>query len=373
MTLLIKPASGLCNMRCKYCFYADEMAHRATQSYGVMSFDTAEKTVQKAIEYSKNDGAVGFMFQGGEPTLAGIDFFRHFVECIKKYNVCNLKVSLAIQTNGYAVNAEWAKFFADNGFLVGLSIDGPAEIHNRHRVDAAGHATFNKVMSAAALFKKYGVQYNTLTVVTSENAKSAQKIYNFLVKNGMTWQQFIPCLDTLSDGNDTASKPPLTGEEYGRFLCNLFDRWYGDMKAGRYVYNRTFENYVGILVGRPPEDCGMCGYCTVQFVVEADGSVYPCDFYALDEYRLGSLVTDPIKSLLARAEEIKFVEESKTLPDECRSCEWVFLCRGGCRRNREPFENGIPSRNRFCEGYKAFFRHSYPRMLELARALSRKR
>ena len=357
-------------MRCKYCFYADEMGHRASPSFGIMSLDTAELVVQRTIEYSHRDGFVGFMFQGGEPTVAGLDFFRCFTELVKKHNECGLRVSYGLQTNGYAIDAEWAKFLAENGFLVGLSIDGPAELHNRNRVDAQGENTFNKVMNAAALFRKYGVSFNTLTVVTSQNAASAVKIYNFLVKNGMTWHQFIPCLAPLGDESDTS---PLTAEQYGVFLCRLFDRWYEDMKAGRYVYNRTFENYVGILVGRPPEECGMCGFCTLQFVIEADGGAYPCDFYVLDEYRLGSFVADPLESLLNKADEIGFVKKSQTLPTDCRSCEWVMLCRGGCRRNREPFEHNEPTSNRFCLGYKAFFEHAYPRLSELARLVRAKR
>ena len=182
----------------------------------------------------------------------------------------------------------------------------------------------------------------------------------------MTWHQFIPCLDPLKDKDGTTV---LTAKEYGTFLCNLFDRWYDDLKAGKYVYNRTFENYVGILAGRPPEDCSMCGFCTVQFVLEADGGVYPCDFYVLDEYKLGNFVTDSLEDILARADEIGFVQKSHNLPSDCKKCEWVMLCRGGCRRNREPYENDEPSGNRFCEGYKMFFEHTHERLIRIARTL----
>lgn len=368
MNLLIKPASGMCNMRCKYCFYADEMAQRETKSYGIMSLETLEEVVKRAIEYSERDRFVGFMFQGGEPTLAGLDFYRALVGYVKKYNTCGLRVDFGLQTNGYAINDEWAEFLAQNKFLVGLSLDGTKEVHNLNRIDAAGKPTFGKVMHAAELFKKYGVTFNTVTVVTEKTARSITSIYNFLKQNTLTWQQYIPCLDPLGcyEGKYLSTK------RYGEFLCRLFDLWYADMAAGRYIYNRTFENYVGIIMGKHPEECGMCGFCTVQFVLEADGSVFPCDFYVLDKYKLGNFTTDSYEDIMKKADELGFVEESKNISDECKKCKWVALCRGGCRRYCEPFVDGTPSLNRFCEAYKMFFEHSADRMIELAKLAARR-
>jgi uncharacterized protein len=356
-------------MRCKYCFYADEMSNRERGSYGIMTLETLEAVVKKAIEASRRDGFVGFMFQGGEPTLAGLDFYRALVELIKKYNTYGLRVNLGLQTNGYAITEEWAAFLAEHNFLVGLSLDGTKEIHNLNRLDAEGKGTFGKVMHAAELFRKHGVAFNTVTVVTEKTARSITSIYNFLKSNELTWQQYIPCLDPLGCSEDKY----LTAEQYGEFLCRLFDLWYVDMRKGKYVYNRTFENYVGIIMGRHPEECGMCGFCTVQYVLEADGGVFPCDFYVLDDYKLGNFVTDSIEQINQRAKELGFVEVSRNLREECKSCKWVALCRGGCRRYREPFEDGAPSLNKFCTAYKKFFDHSADRLIELARIAARRR
>lgn len=392
MNLLIKPASGLCNMRCRYCFYTDEMNRRETGSYGIMSDATLRETVRRVFEYSEKDGFVGLMFQGGEPTLAGLDFYKRLMEYIAEFNTKKLRVNLGLQTNGYDMTEEFAKFLADNKFLVGLSVDGTKDIHNANRKDAAGKDTFGRVMHTAKLFDTYGVTYNTITVITSQTARSATAIYNFFKKHGFVWQQYIPCLSPLgnsgvnSDVNPDGSAPEyddnntsefLSAEEYGSFLCRIFDLWYSDMISGRYIYNRTFENYVGILMGRHPEECGMCGFCTVQYVLEADGGVYPCDFYVLDAYRLGNFVTDPLEDINRRANELGFVAESRQINEKCRTCRYVALCRGGCRRNREPFivaEDGskVPSLNRFCRSYEMFFEHSADRLMTLARLAMRR-
>lgn len=359
MHLLIKPASGACNMHCRYCFYADEMACRETGSFGMMSRETLETVVRRAIEYSAADGWVGFMFQGGEPTLAGLDFYRALIEYIERYNTARLPVQLGLQTNGMLIDDEWAAFFAEHHFLIGLSLDGTKEIHNANRVDARGEGTHSRVMRAAAALSRHGCDFNLLTVVTDRTARGVTAMYNFFAKNGFTWQQYIPCLPPFEAADGDA---PLTAGAYGDFLCRLFDLWYADFTAGRYVYNRTFENYIGMLAGRPPESCDMCGQCSMQFVLEADGGVYPCDFYVLDEYRLGNFVTDPLEAILAREREIGFVETSRQKTDECRACRWFPLCRGGCRRQG----------GRFCEAYKQFFAHTIDRMQQLARLAARR-
>ena len=358
MHLLIKPVSGACNMRCRYCFYADEMACRETKSYGRMSLAVLEEAVKRAIADSAADGWVGFMFQGGEPTLAGLDFYRALVDFIARYNTAGLRVQLGLQTNGLLIDDAWAAFLAEHHFLVGLSLDGTKEIHNANRVDAEGEGTHSRVMRAAATLTRHGCAFNLLTVVTDRTARAVTAMYNFFAKNGFTWQQYIPCLPPFGEAAD---KPPLSAEAYGDFLCRLFDLWYADLAAGRYVYNRTFENYVGMLAERPPEACDMCGQCSVQFVLEADGGVYPCDFYVLDEWRLGNFVTDPLEAILARERELGFVAASREKRDECRACRWFPLCRGGCRR-----QGGM-----FCEAYKRFFTHSIGRLERLAAMVGR--
>lgn len=362
MNLLIKPASGLCNMRCSYCFYADEMGNRTQKSYGIMSLDTLEAVVKKALEYSLSHGFLELSFQGGEPTLAGLDFFRALIGFLNTHNTHGLPVRLALQTNGYAINGEWAAFLAEHRFLVGLSIDGPRDAHDANRKNAAGKGSFDKVLRAAELFQKHGVIYNTVTVVTRTNARAVTAVYQFFKKHGMTWQQYIPCLDPLGCYDDAY----LTPAQYGDFLCRLFDLWYHDFMSGDYVYNRTFENYAAILMGAHPEECGMCGHCTVQYVLEADGSVFPCDFYVLDGYRLGNFVTDSLETLKENAKALGFVEASLHLTEQCKTCKYLPLCRGGCRRHREPFVGGLPSQNRFCAAYRQFFDHAADRLVQVA-------
>lgn len=363
LSLLIKPASGSCNMRCRYCFYADEQDKREVYSYGRMSMDTMKQLVDKAMEYA--DHECTFAFQGGEPTLVGLDFYRELVAYVKAHrNPKRLRIHYALQTNGYLINEEWAQFFAKNHFLIGVSLDGTREIHDRYRVDAEGKGTYQKVMAAIRLLERCHAEYNILTVVTAASARNAQKIYNFFKKNKIGYQQYIECLDPIGEvpGQHEYS---LTPEKYEQFLKSIFDAWYLDMKSGTYVYNRYFENLMMILDGQRPESCSMNGTCGVQWVIEADGSAYPCDFYALDEWRLGNINTDRFEDMDLRREELGFIQWSRQIPEECRSCRWFGLCRNGCRRNREPVTETCTGVNYFCPAYKGFFEYAYPRLAEI--------
>ena len=203
LNILIKPASGSCNMRCKYCFYADEAKKRAAPSFGAMSMETAENLVRRAVEYA-GDGCV-FGFQGGEPTLRGLDFFRDFVALVRKYNTGGAKVSYSIQTNGLLLDEQWAAFLKENDFLVGLSMDGDRQTHDLNRVDVKGSGTFSRVLRAARLLEKHEVPFNILTVVNSRVARNVESVYSFYKKNGLLYQQYIPCLDpSSSSGGQTA-------------------------------------------------------------------------------------------------------------------------------------------------------------------------
>ncbi len=362
--LLIKPVSGSCNMRCRYCFYTDEMANREQACFGRMDAGTLEAVVRRALEYA--DDGITFAFQGGEPTLIGLDFYRLLVQLCDRYNTKKLHISYSLQTNGLLMDDEWAAFLAKHRFLVGLSLDGPAELHDRGRLDPAGKGTHARVMAAARTMKKHGVEFNILTVVNGTVARAGRKMWNFFAKNDFQWLQCIPCLDPL----DAVPEPwSLTAERYAEFLKTTFDCWYADRMAGRMVSERTFDNWVGMLAGRPPESCGMGGVCSRQYVMEADGSVYPCDFYVLDGLRLGSLVTDSFEDIERRRTELGFVEVSYHIHDDCRSCQWLMLCRGGCRRHREPFVEGKPGLNRFCTAYKQFFPYAIDRMQRMAARL----
>lgn len=362
LSIMIKPASGACNLRCRYCFYADEMSRRKVASYGMMDESTLENVIRKALDAA--DGMCAVAFQGGEPTLAGLPFFERAVALLKQYNYKGLTVSSSIQTNGLLVDGRWAEFFARNHFLVGLSLDGPKEVHDRYRVDQEGRGTYNRVLRTAQLLEKHGVEFNILTVVTKQTANAIGRVYGFFNRSCLDYQQYIPCMDPLEEAG--GPQPYSLGvQEYGSCLCRLFDLWYADAERGRMKYNRTFFNYLSILQGGPPESCNMQGRCSRQYVVEADGSVYPCDFYVLDPWRLGNLNTDGFDQLDRRRTELGFIQQSQAAAEDCRHCRWYGLCRGGCRRDRPAGEDGTLQKNRYCEAFQRFFEHAVPRMQQL--------
>ena len=368
LSILVKPSSGNCNVPCRYCFYHDEQINRDTYSYGFMSEETLETLIKKALSYA--DRECSFGFQGGEPTLSGLDFFRKVVEFQKKYNVHGTRIANAIQTNGLLIDDEWAEFLRENHFLVGLSLDGNKQLHDLNRLDPAGKGTYARVFHAAQVLTAHKVDFNILTVVTGQTADAISKIYSFYRRSGLLYQQYIPCLDPLEE--ERGSSPySLTPEKYGKFLKTLFDLWYRDLQAGKFIYIRYFENLLGMLLGGHPESCGMSGNCMIQNIVEADGSVYPCDFYCLDKWKLGNIRDDDFASMAENQTASAFLAEAKREMPDCKGCKWYFICRGGCRRDREPIEENAPVKNYFCPAYQEFFEYAMPRLQEVAANISR--
>lgn len=361
LSLLIKPASSSCNMRCEYCFYHDVAASREIANYGMMSDDTLECIVKKAFEYA--DGTISFGFQGGEPTMAGLDFFRKAIELQKKYNVKRIAVHNALQTNGLNINDEWAEFFYKNKFLIGLSLDGGKPIHDKYRLDASGNGTFDRVLGAAAVMDRHRVEYNILSTVNIDVAYNIDKIYYLFKKHKFNYLQFIPCLDEFNGEKRGYS---LTSEAYGEFLIKLFKLWYIDLCKKTPVSIRYFDNLVTMLAGYPPESCGMAGSCSCYYMIEADGGVYPCDFYVTDEWKIGNILTDGFDEMRQSDQAKRFVEISRQVAEECRGCEFYGICRGGCRRNREPISMGQNTLNEFCGAYKAFFAEALPDLKKVA-------
>lgn len=416
-SILIKPASANCNMDCRYCFYKCLSSNREQYNLGFMSDEVLDNLIKNAIEYA--DEYLTFAFQGGEPTLVGIDFFRKVVRLQKQYAALkpSLRIDNTIQTNGVTLNDEWCEFFHQENFLVGVSLDGPRKNHDLARIMADGKESFAKVMQGIELLKKYNVDFNILTVVTEQLSEKASALYRFYKRNGFNYVQLIPCMDEekrqlcLSDDDkkestfinidkkqsasyitdvdkrentyiNAATKQyelDVTGDEnkdvtyaikpesYGRFLNEFFDMWYEDFKRGDIMDVRMFSNLAQMTVGYPPEECGMCGKCDAYFVVEGDGSVYPCDFYCMDEYRLGTVKDSFIN--LKNSENVKEFESTSVIkPEKCRKCEYYDLCRGGCRRFRETGINkdGV---NYLCEGYKLFFGHTKERFIRLGQTI----
>ena len=360
--LLIKPSSDKCNMRCKYCFYED-IAKTHSEKLDFMSEQTAENLIKQT--FSAVTRQVTFMFQGGEPTLIGLEFYRFFTNCVKAHNSKGVKVHYAIQTNGYLLDDEWAEFFGENHFLVGLSVDGTKELHDLNRIDAQGSGTFQRVIKSTEILKAHNVSFNILTVVTNQLARRAQAVYNFYKKQGYGYLQFIPCLNPI-EKMDERFDYTLDSQRYGKFLCMIFDLWVQDIKKGSAPSIRQFDNYIMMLKGMPPESCGFSGICSAQNVVEADGSVYPCDFYVLDNLKLGNINQNTFEQINKKREELEFIKDSQIISDKCKACELYTICRGGCRRYREPFNAQSGGDNIFCEGYKMFFAHALPTLLKLA-------
>lgn len=363
INLLVKPTSGSCNMRCEYCFYCDVAKNREVESYGFMTEKTLDNMIRKALDYADRQCAI--TYQGGEPTLIGLEFFKKAIELQKKYNIKNITINNSLQTNGYKLHKEWAKFFAENNFLIGISLDGIKKTHDEFRKDGKGEGTFYEVIKTIEVFKKYKVQFNVLTVVNQETSENIESIYRFYRKNQLKYLQFIACLDPIGE-EQGVKKYSLTPEDYGIFLCKLFDLWYEDLKIGKQPYIRQFENYISILMGYEPESCEQRGVCGFNHVVEADGQVYPCDFYVLDEYKLGNINEIGFEKLQERRKEINFVKSSLNHCEECKKCSYFAVCRGGCNRNRTVQGIGGVYENYFCLAYKRFFNHCLVRMKHIA-------
>lgn len=349
LSIMIKPASSLCNLDCRYCFYHDVSENRAEKNLGIMEISTAENLIKSALNFA--DGcSIAFAFQGGEPLLAGKDFFADFVSLIDKYNEKKSEVFYSIQTNGLLVNNEWAKFFTENKFLVGLSLDGDREA-NKYRLDSKGQSRFFATLTAAKTLEENKTEFNILSVLTGESARRIDEIYSYLKSKGFRYLQFIPCLRPF--GSNEESPLYMTEDEYEFFLIHAFNRYVKDFMRGEYVSIRQFDNYVRLFLGGKAEQCGMCGHCSHQFVAEGNGNIYPCDFYCTDEWLLGNINETDLE-IMANSKKAKdFIRESLSIPEDCKKCPYFPLCRaGGCKRSRE-------DRN-YCKAYKGFFQASLP-------------
>lgn len=393
ISFLIKPASGLCNIACGYCFYRDEVDRRARYDDAsvppmrVMTDEVADAVIARAFEFergARQSRGVSFAFQGGEPTLAGAGFFERFAAAADRHNTEKLPVAYSIQTNGVAVTREsgFCELFSRLRFLVGVSVDGDARQHNSVRVDREGKGTHSRALGAAELLLRSGVDVNILTVLTDEGARSAVKTYNFLKSHGFMWQQYINCLAPLPDsraddkadrrggqngGDGGFAKYALSPERWLRANESLFYAWRTDFMSGRRVSVRHFDNLLGIYCGYEPEQCDMRGQCSLQFVVEADGTAYPCDFYCLPEYAMGNIVDSDIKAL-AESDAAKRFLARKKLPQKCLGCDILPLCRGGCMRL---CESG--GEYEYCAAFREFIGRTDSAFREMAAVVRRER
>lgn len=347
ISVMIKPASSNCNLDCKYCFYHSLANERSEFSKGMMSAQTAYRVVDSALDFA--DGTdVYFTFQGGEPLLQPLEFYTGFVDYVKKHNKKNSKINYCLQTNGTLITDELARFLADNGFLVGVSLDGDREL-NRYRVYYDGRESFDDVLNGIEKLKKYNVKFNVLSVLTKNTALNFRQAYRFFKSNNLRYLQFIIGLRPMKSEYD--ENMFMSCEDYEYFLTKGFNIYFNDYMRGDYVSVRSFDNYISLVNGGNAEQCGMNGFCSNQFVVEGDGSVYPCDFYCTDEWYLGNINKSSFKELYNLPKTAEFLKTSFKLDDRCKDCEYFYVCRGGgCRRNRQDKD--------YCDAYKSFFSSS---------------
>jgi len=372
---MAKPAGPACNLNCRYCFYTEKNAlYRGKNNYR-MSEEVLETFIRKYISEQPVD-EVEFVWQGGEPTLLGVDFYRRVVRLQKQYSQ-GKHIKNSLQTNGTLLNDGWCKFLKEHNFLVGLSLDGPAQIHDRYRVDHAGKPTFDAVIRGLRLLKKHDVDFNIMACVAKETAYKFLQVYRFFRDEGVRFIQFMPIIERVADahgkerGFRLASPAVLDREEtntevtpwsvspeaYGTFLSGVFDEWVKHDVGSIFVMN--FEWALNSWIGNPSPVCVYANQCGRSVVIEHDGDVYACDHCVYPGYKLGNILTDGPLEMIGKSLSSGFGTNKETaLPQCCRDCEVLNLCRGGCPKHRFTSSyNGEPGLQYLCVGYKKFFLH----------------
>ncbi len=390
--IMTKPVGPICNLDCTYCFYLEkEKLFGRTEKFR-MSDALLDKYIREYIQ-SQSSPEISFAWQGGEPTLLGVDFFRKVV-ALQEEHSDGRPISNALQTNGTLLNDEWGEFLAEHRFLVGLSVDGPAELHDAYRVDKRQKPTFDRVMRGLEYLQKHGAEYNTLTVVNRKNSKHPLKVYRFLKEIGSTFHQFIPLVERKPDseakelGLDLASPPdldeisdehsPVTSWSvqpvaYGDFLIKIFNEWV-KTDVGR-IFVQLFDVALGNWMGVGSGLCVFAEKCGRALAMEHNGDLYSCDHFVYPKYKLGNLMNQSLGAMVDSPAQTKFGEDKlTTLPKYCRDCEVRFACNGECPKHRFiRTPSGEPGLNYLCAGYKKFFKHIDPYMRVMMRLLEEKR
>ena len=384
--VMAKPAGAICNLNCRYCFYLEKEHLYQTDPVKIfMSADVLESFIRQKLETSANP-TESFTWQGGEPTLLDVDYYRKILAIQQKY-VNGKKVKNTFQTNGILLNDEWCQLFAENDFLIGISIDGPEEIHDHYRIDKGGQPTFFSVLQGVELLKKHGVSFNTLTVVNDYNSDRPRQVYEFLKDIGSQFQQYIPIVErkrinsnddrlelVLPDTDqaritDWSVKP----EQYGKFLIDIFDIWVRNDVGN--IFIQLFDVALEVWSGLPASLCIFNKTCGRVPALEHNGDLYSCDHFVFPEFRLGNILEQPLPTLVDSNQQIKFGNDKQNrLPEYCQRCDVKFICQGGCPKNR--FMNapsGETGLNYLCQAYKTFFKHIDPSMKFMTSELRRGR
>jgi uncharacterized protein len=389
--LMAKPGGSICNLGCRYCYYLEKENFYPAGRRPDMDDATLEAFIRSYIE-AQPGGEVHFAWQGGEPTLRGLDFFRRAV-ALQQRHAGGRVIHNALQTNGVLIDADWAAFLADHDFLVGISIDGPAALHDALRVSAGGQPTHARVLSGLEHLQSSGVRVNILTTINARNAAHGPAVYGHLLGLGARHIQFIPIVErrpdarARRDGLDFAGPPPLDGTAnespavsphsvqplaFGRFLTAIFDQWV--RRDVGTVFVNYFDNALAAWSGVEPAMCVFRETCGDALVIEHDGTIYSCDHFVYPEYALGNIQRDPLAALVDSPRQRAFgAAKSATLPDYCRRCDVRFACNGECPKHRfARTPDGAPGLNYLCPGLKHFFHHVDPYMRMMAELLRRR-
>ena len=375
--IMAKPIGPTCNLRCEYCFYCEKEALFSGEQNFRMSDEILEAYIRENIALNSAAPEIPFAWQGGEPTLLGLDFFRKVLELQAKYGN-GATITNALQTNGTLLDEEWCRFLAEYKFLVGLSLDGPEDIHDRYRVDRGGKPTFQRVMRALKLMRKHDVAFNILACVPKETSKRPLDVYRFFKEQDAQFIQFIPIVERMPDakarelGLELATPPSATEktdthsvspwsvepEAYGDFLITIFDEWVRNDVGSVSVMN--FEWALFTWLGNESPVCHFAPRCGRSLIIEHNGDLYSCDHYVYPEYRLGNILDGDIAKIVSLPRQSDFGACKQTaLPETCRDCKALFACNGGCPKHRFlESHSGEPGLNYLCKGYKKFFTHA---------------
>ncbi len=366
-SLLVKPTSADCNLRCQYCFYLGKCELYPENARHRMSDEVLRKMISSFLATEQR--AYSFGWQGGEPTLMGLDFFKKVTKYQMEYGRPGVTVANGLQTNATLLDDEWAEYLAKYKFLVGVSVDGPAEVHDRFRINNDGKGTHADVMRGIDALKRHKVEFNILTLVSQSNVDKPRDIYRYLCDMGIKFHQYIECVEFGSDGNLLPFA--INGEEWGNFLCGIYDEWIkGDQRK---VSVRLFDNILAMMVDGVESTCTVGKDCRHYLVVEHNGDIYPCDFFVEPELKLGNLMDNTWDEMRGSALYETFGKRKSQWNDACAKCEYLKFCAGCCPKNRET-RGADPSRlSVLCAGWKKFYKHALPGLAELADDIRRDR
>lgn len=356
-SLLIKPVSARCNLRCEYCFYLEKSNNYPKEKKFQMTYETLEKMISSYM--ALDQPIYSFGWQGGEPTLAGLDFFKKAIEFQKKYNKRNIRVNNSFQTNATLISEEMAEFFAENNFLLGVSLDGPDYLHNIHRKDIKGDNSYNKVNKAIKILEGKSVEFNILTLVNTSNVKHPVKVYNYLKNNNYYYHQYIPCVEFNETGDK--EKYAITGKEWGNFMCKIFDNWINE--DTKKISIRLFDGIIEFLILGRYQLCNMGGNCCNYYVVEYNGDIYPCDFFVEKQLKLGNINEHIWETFIESKKYYEFGQEKNDWALKCKNCKWITFCSGDCLKNRQKSNN----LSYLCDGWQIFYEHTIEKFKELAK------